>query len=96
MRAAGAHDAVVRVGERGCLIGGEVVPPSRVAAVRDEIGAGDGFAAGFAWGLLRGLAPRDCARAANAVAAAALGGTGDWETLPTLPEIEHELTGGAA
>ena len=70
--------------------------PARVAAVRDEIGAGDGFAAGFAWGLLRGLSPRDCARAANAVAAAALAGTGDWETFPTLLDIEHELTGGAA
>ena len=96
VRAAGARDAVVRVGERGCLVGGEVVPPARLAAVRDEIGAGDGFAAGFAWGLLRGLGPRDCARAANALAAAALAGTGDWETFPTLPEIEHELTGGAA
>jgi 2-dehydro-3-deoxygluconokinase len=96
VRAAGAGDAVVRVGEEGCLVGGEVVPPARVATVRDEIGAGDGFAAGFAWGLLRGLAPRDCARAANAVAAAALAGTGDWETFPTLLDIEHELTGGAA
>jgi 2-dehydro-3-deoxygluconokinase len=96
VRGAGAHDAVVRVGAEGCLVDGEVVPPARVATVRDEIGAGDGFAAGFAWGLLRGLAPLDCARAANTVAAAALAGTGDWETFPTLLDVEHELTGGAA
>jgi 2-dehydro-3-deoxygluconokinase len=96
VRAAGAANAVVRLGERGAMVDGEIVPPSRVADVLDEIGAGDGFAAGFAWGLLRGLAARDCVRAANAVAGAALAGTGDWETFPTLPEIERELTGGAA
>ena len=96
VRSAGAANAVVRLGERGALVDGELVPPARVADVLDEIGAGDGFAAGFAWGLLRGLAPRDCVRAANAIARAALAGTGDWETFPTLTEIEHELTGGAA
>jgi sugar/nucleoside kinase (ribokinase family)/nucleoside-diphosphate-sugar epimerase len=91
VREAGAGNAVVRLGERGAVLDGEVVPPSRVTDVLDEIGAGDGFAAGFAWGILRGLPPRECVRAANAIAAAALAGTGDWETFPTLPEIEHEM-----
>jgi sugar/nucleoside kinase (ribokinase family) len=96
VRAAGAGDAVVRIGERGAVVDAEVVPPARVSDVLDEVGAGDGFAAGFAWALLRGLPPRECVRAANAVAAAALAGTGDWETFPTLTAIEHELTGGVA
>jgi 2-dehydro-3-deoxygluconokinase len=72
------------------------VPPPRLCEVRDEVGAGDGFAAGFAYGLLRGWAPTDCARAGNLIAGCALGGTGDWETFPRLAEVEKELqpTGG--
>ncbi|MBD0290124.1 MAG: sugar kinase [Thermoleophilia bacterium] len=94
VREAGARDAVVRVGERGALVreeGGSLreVPPPRLAAVLDEVGAGDGFAAGFAFGLLRDLAPADCARTGNALAAAALRGTGDWETFPYLHELER-------
>jgi len=58
------------------------VPPLRVEDVVDEIGAGDGFAAGFAFGLLSGWTTHDCAHAGNRVAAAALRGTGDWETFP--------------
>jgi sugar/nucleoside kinase (ribokinase family) len=32
-----------------------------------------------------------CARAGNVAAAAALGGLGDWETLPRLEEFERAL-----
>lgn len=91
-RAAGAGDAVVRVGARGALVpenGSPVlVPPLRVEEIVDEIGAGDGFAAGFAYGLLRGWDPVHCVRTANQIAAAALRGTGDWETYPRLGELD--------
>ena len=91
-RTAGAGDAVVRVGAEGALVraGGQpvLVPPLRVEQVVDEIGAGDGFAAGFAYALLRGREPARCARAGNQVAAAALRGTGDWETYPRLGELD--------
>jgi 2-dehydro-3-deoxygluconokinase len=87
--------AVVRVGRRGALVldNGEVttVPPDRLEEVHDEIGAGDAFAAGFVYGLLNGWPPADCARAGNTIAARALRGTGDWETLPYLAEIEQDL-----
>lgn len=90
-RAAGARDAVVRIGARGALVrvDGAVraIPPLRVAEVRDEVGAGDGFAAGFGYGLLRRWSPADCASSGNVVAAAALAGTGDWETLPRLADV---------
>ncbi len=56
-------------------------------AVVDEVGAGDAFAAGFAYGLLEGRPPREAAQAGHAVAAWALRGTGDWETLPRLDEV---------
>jgi 2-dehydro-3-deoxygluconokinase len=98
IRASGSANAVVRIGARGCVVqdaeGAFEVPPVRVEAVLDEVGAGDAFAAGFAYGLLQGWNAADCARAANLIAAAALGGTGDWETLPRLHEVEQELQPG--
>ena len=91
VRAAGAGDAVVRVGAKGAVLGGRVLAPPRLALVRDEIGAGDGFAAGFAYGLLQGWEPAACVRCGNVVASGALSGTGDWETFPFLHEIEADL-----
>lgn len=97
LRDAGVGEAVVRVGRRGALVRGASgiveVPPSRVVEVRDEVGAGDGFAAGFTWGLLRELEPAACVQAANAVAASALRGSGDWETYLRREELEAELAG---
>jgi 2-dehydro-3-deoxygluconokinase len=95
-RAAGAGAAVVRVGARGAIVRDSSgitteVPSVREVTVVDEIGAGDAFAAGFAFGLLQGWRPPDCARLGNVLAAFALEGTGDWETLPRLTEIVDQL-----
>jgi 2-dehydro-3-deoxygluconokinase len=88
-------NAAIRVGERGALVreGGRLVEvrPTRVEDVVDEVGAGDGFAAGFAYGLLNGWPPARCANAGNVVAAGALRGGGDWETYPTLKDVEGLL-----
>ncbi|MDQ3891060.1 MAG: sugar kinase [Actinomycetota bacterium] len=88
---AGARNVIVRLGARGALVregsGFVEVPPPPVDAVVDEVGAGDGFDAGFAYGLLRGRRPAECALIGNRVAAAALAGTGDWETYPRLDEL---------
>ena len=35
--------------------------------------------------------PRRCGQAGNLIAAFAVGGTGDWELLPTLSDVEGEL-----
>jgi 2-dehydro-3-deoxygluconokinase len=84
--------SAVRVGSRGVVVGGETIPPTRVVEnVVDEVGAGDGFAAGFVYGLLRGWSPHACGRAGNLLAAYAVGGTGDWELLPRLSDVEAEL-----
>lgn len=83
--------SVVRVGERGAIVDGVEVPPPRAATVVDEVGAGDAFAAGFAYGLLQGWEPRQCVHAANVIAAGALAGTGDWETLPRLADVRADL-----
>jgi sugar/nucleoside kinase (ribokinase family) len=78
---------VLRVGSRGAVVDGEEVAPPQLAEVIDQVGAGDGFAAGFAYALLRGWQPRECANAGNVVAAGALAGTGDWETYPRLEDV---------
>jgi 2-dehydro-3-deoxygluconokinase len=94
--AGGAGAAVVRVGARGAIVRDSSgitteVPSVREVTVVDEIGAGDAFAAGFAFGMLQGWRPPDCARLGNVLAAFALEGTGDWETLPRLTEIVDQL-----
>jgi 2-dehydro-3-deoxygluconokinase len=91
VRAAGAGDAAVRIGAGGVVVHGTTVPPVRLVPVRDEVGAGDGFAAGFAYGLLQGWDPQTCARFGNVLASRALSGTGDWETFPFLPDVEADL-----
>jgi 2-dehydro-3-deoxygluconokinase len=99
MSAAGIDRAVVRAGRRGSLVmtGDGVAEVSRPDAgkadVLDEIGAGDAFAAGFAFGLLRGWPAERCTRAGHTIAAYALRGTGDWETLPRLDEVAEALEG---
>jgi 2-dehydro-3-deoxygluconokinase len=83
--------SVIRIGERGAIVGGVEVSPPRTATVVDEVGAGDAFAAGFAYGLLQGWEPTQCVYAANVIAAGALAGTGDWETLPRLADVRDDL-----
>src|SRR5205085_1378036 len=82
VRAAGARNVAVRVGSRGAVVQGRIVAPAQISPVVDEVGAGDGFAAGFAYGLLNRLGPDMCARWGNFVASGALRGTGDWEMFP--------------
>ena len=75
-------------GARSDARGERIEVPAAVArTVVDEIGAGDAFAAGFAYGLLQGRPPRAAVEAAHAVAAWALRGTGDWETLPRRRDV---------
>ena len=97
MVTAGIKHAAVRVGARGSLVmtpAGvvEVRPPyADRADVLDDVGAGDAFAAGFAFGLLRNWPPERCARAGHTIAVHALRGAGDWETLPHLDDVAEEL-----
>lgn len=100
LRSAGARSAVIRVGTAGAYVAeGEslhLVPiPELVLNIADEIGAGDAFSAGFIWGRLRGLSAVDAATAGHRMAARALAGTGDWETLPYLDEFDAPVSSSA-
>jgi 2-dehydro-3-deoxygluconokinase len=95
LREAGIKRAVVRIGPRGAIIdegsGPVEVPPAELERVVDEIGAGDGFAAGFTFALLHGWDARTGVAVGNWMAGRALRGTGDWETYPTRRELEEFL-----
>ena len=73
MRAASAlaPTVVMKIGRGGCLAqsGGKLIhaPGESVAAV-DTTGAGDSFAAGFLYGLLKGRSLMDCAKLGNRIA----------------------------
>jgi 5-dehydro-2-deoxygluconokinase len=56
--------------------------------VVSTIGAGDGFASGFLFGLLRGLPVLDCLRYGNAAAAIVVSRLSCSEAMPTLGEVE--------
>jgi 2-dehydro-3-deoxygluconokinase len=81
---------VIKRGAAGALVASDDrvvnVPPLVVERVLDSVGAGDAFDAGFVAGHLNGLDLADCGKLGNAVGAAALDGTGDYETIPAWPE----------
>jgi 2-dehydro-3-deoxygluconokinase len=84
--------SAIRIGSGGVVVDGETIPPPRLLEnVIDEVGSGDAFAAGFVYGLLHSWSPSACGRAGNLIAAYALSGTGDWESLPRLADVEDDL-----
>ncbi|HLH69744.1 MAG TPA: sugar kinase [Candidatus Dormibacteraeota bacterium] len=87
------HIVVIKRGAAGALVASDerivVVPPADVGRVVDSVGAGDAFNAGFVAGHLRGLDLEQCATLGGALGAAALAGTGDYETIPGWAEAKE-------
>ncbi|SCG45718.1 sugar kinase [Micromonospora halophytica] len=71
--------------------GAAVFVPALPVPVREPVGAGDAFAAGFLSGLLRGLAPRDCLRLGHLCAAPTLTVAGDTAPPPDPALIDRLL-----
>jgi 2-dehydro-3-deoxygluconokinase len=86
----GAGHAVVKLGERGAVafVDGTVhtVDPVPVQAV-DPVGAGDAFVAGYLAETLAGRPVADRLATAAACGAFAVTVPGDWEGLPSRPEL---------
>ena len=61
----------------------DAVPPA------DTTGAGDAFATGFLYGLLKGKSPEECGRLGNIVAQFSIGKIGAREGLPTLDQLSQ-------
>jgi 5-dehydro-2-deoxygluconokinase len=91
LRQAGVPMLVSKLGELGTRVwtGGEPVflPPYSVEVV-STIGAGDGFASGFLYALLRGLPVIECLHYGNAAAAVVVSRLSCSEAMPTLAEVE--------
>jgi len=64
------------------------LPPYSVPVV-STIGAGDGFASGFLYGLVRGLPVIECLHYGNAAAAIVVSRLSCSEAMPTLAEVEQ-------
>jgi 2-dehydro-3-deoxygluconokinase len=89
--------AVIKLGEKGAYFASRdeegLVQGKRVERVVDPIGAGDGFAAGFLSGLLRGWNVRSAVDLGNQVGAYAVTVLGDVEGYPNWSQIERESEG---
>jgi len=90
--ALGPRMVIVKVGPEGSIAvsDGEIVraPALRLERIVDPVGAGDGFAAGFLSGQLRGFGLAESLRLGNLVGAAAMTVSGDVEGLPTWEEVQ--------
>jgi sugar/nucleoside kinase (ribokinase family) len=89
LRAGGARDVAIKLGEDGCYIAGDgfegYLPAVRVQAV-DGTGAGDAFTAGLLYARLAGWPLERAARLANAAGALATTAVGATEGVSGLDE----------
>lgn len=87
----GVKTAVIKCGEKGCIIGNQegIFSVPAVAGVRcvDTTGAGDSFVSGFLWALSEGWEPLSCAKFACAAASFAVESVGAADGIPSLQEI---------
>jgi 2-dehydro-3-deoxygluconokinase len=90
LAAAGVSQLVITRGARGATVWHDSEAQHAAAvpvAVRDTIGAGDAFAAGYLSGLLDGLPPAAALHRGTVTAAFAVAAVGDWEGLPSRDEL---------
>ncbi len=91
LRKTGVPMLVSKLGEKGTRVwsGGEPVflAPYSVDVV-STIGAGDGFASGFLYGLLREMPVLECLHHGNAAAAIVVSRLSCSEAMPTLAEVQ--------
>jgi 5-dehydro-2-deoxygluconokinase len=86
---------VSKLGEQGTRVwenGGSVFLPPYAVEVVSTIGAGDGFASGFLYGLLGGKPVAECLHYGNAAAAIVVSRLSCSEAMPTLDEVEAMIS----
>jgi 2-dehydro-3-deoxygluconokinase len=83
----------LKMGENGCIVAEENfrkhIPGHKVENIVDTVGAGDGFNAGFIYGLLNGYNLEKSGKVGNAIGAYAITVKGDIEGFPTLEDLDH-------
>ncbi|TFD57232.1 sugar kinase [Cryobacterium suzukii] len=90
LAACGVSALVIKRGALGASVysDGEIVHASAIpVSVRDTIGAGDAFTAGYLSGVLDALTPADALHRGILTGAFAVAAIGDWEGAPTRAEL---------
>ena len=89
----GVKTAVIKCGEKGCVIGNEkgvfFVPAVPVKECVDTTGAGDTFVSGFLWGISEGWEAMECAKFACAAASYAVESVGASGGIRSLEEVKE-------
>lgn len=92
----GVKTAVIKCGERGCVLADEngirSIPAVPVARCVDTTGAGDTFVSGFLWALSEGWETAECAKFACAAASCAVESVGAASGIRSLDEIMGRYT----
>ena len=94
LQAAGVPMLVSKLGEMGTRVlseGGAVYLPPYSVDVCTTIGAGDGFASGFLYAMLKGLPVVECLHYGNAAAAIVVSRLSCSEAMPLLSEVEEMM-----
>ena len=90
----GVKTAVIKCGEKGCIIGNAQgiysVPAVSVEKCVDTTGAGDTFVSGFLWALSEGWKLIECAKFACAAASIAVESVGAVGSISSLAEIRRK------
>ncbi len=90
LAASGVSQLVIKRGASGATVwhdGRAHHAPAIPVTVRDTIGAGDAFTAGYLSGVLDGLTPDLALHRGTVTGAFAVAAVGDWEGLPTRDEL---------
>jgi 5-dehydro-2-deoxygluconokinase len=94
LQAAGVPTLVSKLGEKGTRVltgcNSVYLPPYSVD-VCSTIGAGDGFASGFLYGMLNRVPTIECLHYGNAAAAIVVSRLSCSEAMPTLSEVEEMM-----
>ncbi|VVB90229.1 putative sugar kinase [uncultured archaeon] len=84
----------VTLGENGCFVKTRTdeikIPAYKAEIIKDTVGAGDSFAAGFMYGLIKGKSPKTCGEIGNYVANKVIGKAGAREGLPSHDDAHIE------
>lgn len=91
----GAEIVAVTLGKKGCFVAdenGTRVVEGRKSKAVDTTGAGDAFAAGFLYGLLKGRDTETCAKVGNWTASRCIAKAGAREGLPYKRDLKKRFT----
>jgi 5-dehydro-2-deoxygluconokinase len=94
LQASGVDMLVSKLGEQGTRVltrGDSVYLPPYSVDVCTTIGAGDGFASGFLYAVLKGLPVAECLHYGNAAAAIVVSRLSCSEAMPVLSEVEEMM-----